>query len=785
MRRQRSGEGSGSGKACSDEASEHDARRAAAGQRQPGARGGRVDGAEGGDDGRALEQEQARARRPARSRSTRAAKTHFRDRNTISITRSPGVSSSRAGDHHRLDHGLHGDERRRRPAGAAGTGIGPVWPVAPSTGCAEPHRGSGYPRRVVMSRSTDQIGRVLSGRYRLIAPVGTRRVGPGVPRRRRAAEAPGRREGAARGPGRRRGLPPPVPGRGPGRGRPEPPEHPRRLRLGRRRRLAVPRHRVPRRRAACARCSTGARGSRRRQALLVGLEATRALDYAHRRGFVHRDIKPANLLFGEDGRLRIADFGLARALAEAAWTEPQGAVLGTARYASPEQAQGEPVDGRADVYSLGLVLIEAVTGTVPFAADTTIGTLMARVGQPVEVPEVARPAAPPARAGRPARGRGPPGRRRPRASPSWPPPASCPGPSRCPSPSGEPTDRRRGDRRRRHHVTTPARPRRRRPSPSASTPSTTCRERVATSTRRRRRRWPWVVLAVLLAAGSVAAAPGSATTPARRRTTCPALIGLTEAGAAARPCRRLRLEDREGRRAQGRLDAGKVLATDPSAGRALEEGDTLELHVSLGNTLAAVPQDLVGKPLAEAARPRSTAGRRVRRRADRAVRRGGRGGHGPGARRRRRRRELPKGSEVPLVVSKGPAAARSCPRACRAAPTRRRRPRSRPCGSTPKRVEEFHDTSPPGKVISSRPGPGAEVPRDSEVEVVVSKGPDVVKVPERGRPHPRPGHAALERAGLTVGEVFGPANGQPVRHEPRRRARRSKRGTTVDIYLRR
>ena len=91
------------------------------------------------------------------------------------------------------------------------------------------------------------------------------------------------------------------------------------------------------------------------QALLVGLEAARALDYAHRRGFVHRDIKPANLLFGEEGRLRVADFGLARALAEAAWTEPQGAVLGTARYASPELATGEQLTGKADVYSLALV----------------------------------------------------------------------------------------------------------------------------------------------------------------------------------------------------------------------------------------------------------------------------------------------------------------------------------------------------------------------------------------------------------------------------------------------
>jgi serine/threonine-protein kinase len=123
------------------------------------------------------------------------------------------------------------------------------------------------------------------------------------------------------------------------------------------------------------------------QALLVGLETARGLEYAHRRGFVHRDIKPANLLFDEDARLRIADFGLARALAEAAWTEPMGAVLGTARYASPEQARGESLDGKSDVYSLALVMIEAVTGRVPFSADTTIGTLMARVNQPLVVPD--------------------------------------------------------------------------------------------------------------------------------------------------------------------------------------------------------------------------------------------------------------------------------------------------------------------------------------------------------------------------------------------------------------
>jgi serine/threonine-protein kinase len=118
----------------------------------------------------------------------------------------------------------------------------------------------------------------------------------------------------------------------------------------------------------------------------LGHDVAVALDYAHSRRIVHRDIKPANLLFDEHGVVRIADFGLARALAEASWTEPAGAVFGTARYASPEQARGTTLDARSDLYSLALVLYEAITASIPFASDTLMGTLAQRTQRAITAP---------------------------------------------------------------------------------------------------------------------------------------------------------------------------------------------------------------------------------------------------------------------------------------------------------------------------------------------------------------------------------------------------------------
>ena len=117
------------------------------------------------------------------------------------------------------------------------------------------------------------------------------------------------------------------------------------------------------------------------QALVVGLDACRALDYAHRRNLVHGELTPAKLVFGDDRRLRVVDFGLARLLGASAWREPATVGSHVARYASPEQALGQPIDAKTDVYALAMSMIESVTGSVPFSADSTVATLSARVGK--------------------------------------------------------------------------------------------------------------------------------------------------------------------------------------------------------------------------------------------------------------------------------------------------------------------------------------------------------------------------------------------------------------------
>jgi beta-lactam-binding protein with PASTA domain/tRNA A-37 threonylcarbamoyl transferase component Bud32 len=115
------------------------------------------------------------------------------------------------------------------------------------------------------------------------------------------------------------------------------------------------------------------------EAVAVGLQLLAAVEFAHRSGIVHRDIKPQNVMLDRDGTVKVMDFGIARA-GDSGMTEA-GSILGTAQYLAPEQAKGQQVDERSDLYSVGVVLYEMLTGTVPFRGDSAVTVALKHVNE--------------------------------------------------------------------------------------------------------------------------------------------------------------------------------------------------------------------------------------------------------------------------------------------------------------------------------------------------------------------------------------------------------------------
>jgi serine/threonine-protein kinase len=502
------------------------------------------------------------------------------------------------------------------------------------------------------------------------------------------------------------------------------------------------------------------------QAVHVGLQAARGLEYAHRRGLVHRDIKPANLLFDDEGRLCIADFGLARALAEAAWTEPAGAVLGTARYASPEQAQGSSVDGKADVYALALVLVEVVTGRVPFATDTTIATLMARVGATLDPPAELGPLGPVVQQA---------------AAPETADrldsaalvaaldqvAAELPAPEPIPvAVAGDATVPVAIPKDLTEHGTTraPLYDHEADPAPALSPAAV-----------RRRRRWPWIALATVIALLAAAGAAYAVIEASKPTHAVPSLRGKTVEQARAEVADekfKVRVSRQEFHET---APAGEILDQDPSSGK-LKEGDTIKVVVSQGASPRHVPE-LAGLDEAAATARLTTDGfvPKVARRYDETVAKGAVLDWQP-------RGMQAKGTEVLVTVSDGPApkpladlAGKAYEEAAKALTD---------AGLVPVRKDVFDDEVEVGKVVSTAPVAGTPVTKGSRITVNVSKGPETVAVPNViGQPIDQ-ARAALNAAGLQVAGVFGPPKATRVFQTDPGPGVKVKKGSAVALYVR-
>ena len=131
-----------------------------------------------------------------------------------------------------------------------------------------------------------------------------------------------------------------------------------------------------------------------RRSAEIAAETAAALSIAHQHGVFHRDIKPGNIMIAEDGSVKVTDFGIARALDDSEELTRTGAVIGTATYFSPEQAQGLPADERSDVYSLGIVLYEMLAGKPPFTGESPVAVAYQHVSEPATAPDVINPDVP-------------------------------------------------------------------------------------------------------------------------------------------------------------------------------------------------------------------------------------------------------------------------------------------------------------------------------------------------------------------------------------------------------
>ena len=312
-------------------------------------------------------------------------------------------------------------------------------------------------------------------------------------------------------------------------------------------------------------------------AIDIVVQILRGARFAHKRGVVHRDLKPHNVILDEEGRARVTDFGIARA--GASDMTLTGSIMGTAQYLSPEQAQGLPVSAASDLYSIGVILYELLTGVVPFEGETAVAIAFKQVSAEPRPPSMVNPALPvaldavvlralakdPAQRYADAEAFITALQRERRALPESLGAAAA-------APPGPPQD---------GYGTGPLL------LPAAASPS---EEYGSPPDHRRRRVWLWSSVAVLVVVLAVLAA---LLIPKAGRVTVPDLIGLTEQTASLR-LRAAGLQPVPSSTANAKVASGVVFGQTPASGQAAKKGSGVTILISTGPPTA---------PLAKGRRP--------------------------------------------------------------------------------------------------------------------------------------------------------------------------------------
>lgn len=333
--------------------------------------------------------------------------------------------------------------------------------------------------------------------------------------------------------------------------------------------------------------------------LSISIQIVEALRFAHRRHVIHRDIKPQNIIVDNEGRVKVTDFGIARAGNAATMTEA-GSILGTAHYLSPEQAQGKPVEPASDLYSLGVVMYEMATGRLPFEGDNPVTIAMQHVHDAPVPPRSIVPDIPenleaiilralskdPTQRYLTAQAMLEDLRRAQLGEPVTFPASMTEEPTRVMTPAAE--------------GATQATQVRRRGAAEAALADTL--PRVQYEAPRRQNLWPWVLVAILILAlgGAAYAIFSNWGTSESQLVVVPSVLGLTGAEAKQK-IEALGLKFKNaGEQASADYPAGQVCRQEPEEGVKLAKGETVSVWISSGVGKVKVP-NVVGLDQVEAA----------------------------------------------------------------------------------------------------------------------------------------------------------------------------------------